>query len=45
MDGSGRLYNPKGILSYDGEFKNDQFCGHGILYNEDLSNLNKDPHY
>jgi hypothetical protein len=35
MEGPGQLYYQSNKLAYQGEWKNDQFCGKGTLYNED----------
>lgn len=34
MDGLGKLYYQSNKLAYQGQWKNDQFYGHGIIYNE-----------
>jgi hypothetical protein len=33
MCGRGKLYYQSGNIAYDGEWKNDQFAGFGVLYN------------
>lgn len=34
MEGFGKLFYQSGKLAYQGEWKNDQFMGKGVLYNE-----------
>lgn len=34
MSGTGKLYYQSGKLAYEGEWRNDQFMGKGVLYNE-----------
>jgi hypothetical protein len=34
VTGNKTIWTDLGKLAYDGEWKDDQFCGHGILYNE-----------
>eukprot|EP01017_Pseudomicrothorax_dubius_P040946 TRINITY_DN649_c0_g2_i1.p1 TRINITY_DN649_c0_g2~~TRINITY_DN649_c0_g2_i1.p1 ORF type:complete len:1064 (+),score=305.53 TRINITY_DN649_c0_g2_i1:140-3331(+) len=34
MDGFGRLYYVSGKLAYEGEWREDKFCGKGIVFNE-----------
>ena len=35
MNGYGVLFYPNGTKAYEGEWVNDKFNGHGIVYNED----------
>jgi antitoxin component YwqK of YwqJK toxin-antitoxin module len=39
MDGYGKLYYPNGKLAYEGEWKEDEFHGEGIVYNDNPTNL------
>lgn len=34
MEGFGKLYYQSGKIAYEGQWRNDQFYGNGILYNE-----------
>lgn len=34
MNGKGSLYYPSGRLAYSGQWKDDQFCGKGTVYND-----------
>eukprot|EP01017_Pseudomicrothorax_dubius_P015173 TRINITY_DN1759_c0_g1_i4.p1 TRINITY_DN1759_c0_g1~~TRINITY_DN1759_c0_g1_i4.p1 ORF type:complete len:227 (+),score=58.37 TRINITY_DN1759_c0_g1_i4:103-783(+) len=34
MDGYGKLYYVSGKLAYEGEWREDKFCGKGVVYNE-----------
>jgi hypothetical protein len=39
MHGKGVLFYPNNQIAYDGEWKNDQLSGYGILFNEQISQL------
>jgi len=39
MDGFGILYFQNGNIAFKGEFKENNFHGHGILYNAEISQL------
>jgi hypothetical protein len=42
MDGFGRLYYVSGTVAYEGEWREDKFCGKGTVYNE-LPIATRDP--
>ena len=35
MEGEGKLFYPSGKLAYEGHWKNDEFHGHGKVYNDE----------
>ncbi len=40
MHGYGTLYYPNGAVAYEGEWKEDEFVGKGIVYNDQQRQIN-----
>ncbi len=45
MEGFGKLYYQSGKLAYEGDWRNDQFMGKGVLFNEIPDVLNRPFNY
>jgi hypothetical protein len=39
MHGKGVLYYPNNKIAYEGDWKADQLCGYGTLFNEEVCEL------